>query len=150
MNNKSFHTLQMGKPQLVVKLKMYLLHKATIPQNDLSHAHTHTEEHEKGYSMLQTRYSKRSTDYITSVISGWVSMHWFFLVLNTSFAYLVLKLLNLSGRQLNYLRTVWLFWGLVLSPVKVNLGYLDWNSDSGIFTACPVCSTRILHASSWM
>jgi len=60
VNNKSFHTLQMGKPQLVVKLKMYLLHKATIPQNDLSHAHTHTEEHEKGYSMLQTRYSKRN------------------------------------------------------------------------------------------
>ena len=65
-----------------------------------------------------------STDYITSVISGWVSMHWFFLVLNASFAYLVLKVFNLSGRQLNYLRTVWLFWGLVLSPVKVTLGYL--------------------------
>ena len=44
----------MGKEyhNYLAKLKMYLLHKPMIPQNDLSHAHTHTEEHEKGYSML--------------------------------------------------------------------------------------------------
>lgn len=34
----------MGKEyhNYLAKLKMYLLHKPTIPQNDLSHAHTHT------------------------------------------------------------------------------------------------------------
>ena len=52
----------MGKEyhNYLAKLKMYLLHKPTIPQNDLSHAHTHTEEREKGYSMLHVYYSKRN------------------------------------------------------------------------------------------